>query len=160
GLPVRGPGPPGLARNGVGRFLHGRQSVRFPARVRAVLLAPAGPRRALRRIHGDRRHRRGRSMALPFPRDLAGRLRREPVHSPDFTDLKANFVRCTCEADPVFGALRSLVMTTIPAQTDVVIIGAGHNGLVSAILLARAGLDVVVLESASVLGGATRTERP
>ena len=51
-------------------------------------------------------------------------------------------------------------MTPLPAQADVVIIGAGHNGLVSAILLARAGLDVVVLESASVLGGATRTERP
>jgi phytoene dehydrogenase-like protein len=51
-------------------------------------------------------------------------------------------------------------MTPIPAQADIVIIGAGHNGLVSAILLARAGLDVVVLESASVLGGATRTERP
>src|SRR4029079_3220049 len=53
-----------------------------------------------------------------------------------------------------------LVMTPFPAQADVVIIGAGHNGLVSAILLARSGLDVVVLESASVLGGATRTERP
>src|SRR3954447_21183792 len=51
-------------------------------------------------------------------------------------------------------------MTPIPAHADVVIIGAGHNGLVSAILLARAGLDIVVLESASVLGGATRTERP
>jgi phytoene dehydrogenase-like protein len=51
-------------------------------------------------------------------------------------------------------------MTPLPAQADVVIIGAGHNGLVSAILLARAGLDVVVLEAANVLGGATRTERP
>ena len=51
-------------------------------------------------------------------------------------------------------------MTSIPDRADVVIIGAGHNGLVSAILLARAGLDVVVLEAASVLGGATRTERP
>ncbi|GAA0550427.1 NAD(P)/FAD-dependent oxidoreductase [Paractinoplanes ferrugineus] len=51
-------------------------------------------------------------------------------------------------------------MTPYPAHADVVIIGAGHNGLVSAILLARAGLDVVVLESAGVLGGATRTERP
>ena len=31
-------------------------------------------------------------------------------------------------------------------QTDVLIVGAGHNGLVSAILLARAGLKVRVLE--------------
>ena len=29
---------------------------------------------------------------------------------------------------------------------DVIIVGAGHNGLVSAILLARAGLKVMVLE--------------
>ena len=57
-------------------------------------------------------------------------------------------------------ALGSSAMTSLPARADVVIIGAGHNGLVSAILLARAGLDVVVLEAAEVLGGATRTERP
>ena len=50
--------------------------------------------------------------------------------------------------------------TGLPTRSDVVIIGAGHNGLVSAILLARAGLKVVVLEAASVIGGATRTERP
>ncbi|HEX5542176.1 MAG TPA: NAD(P)/FAD-dependent oxidoreductase [Micromonospora sp.] len=48
----------------------------------------------------------------------------------------------------------------LPARADVVIIGSGHNGLVSAILLARAGLDVVVLEAAEIIGGATRTERP
>lgn len=43
---------------------------------------------------------------------------------------------------------------------DVVIIGTGHNGLVSGILLARAGLRVTMLEAADVIGGATRTERP
>ncbi|MGI5213702.1 phytoene desaturase family protein [Plantactinospora sp. CA-290183] len=48
----------------------------------------------------------------------------------------------------------------LPARADVVIVGAGHNGLVSAVLLARAGLDVVVLEAAGTIGGAARTERP
>jgi phytoene dehydrogenase-like protein len=47
-----------------------------------------------------------------------------------------------------------------PSHADVVIVGAGHNGLVSAILLARTGLDVLVLERAGQLGGATRTEAP
>ncbi len=45
-------------------------------------------------------------------------------------------------------------------RVDVCIVGAGHNGLVAAVLLARAGLTVRVLEAAPVIGGAVRTERP
>ncbi len=48
-------------------------------------------------------------------------------------------------------------MTTV---SDVIIVGAGHNGLVAACLLARHGLSVRVLEDKNVIGGAARTERP
>ncbi len=45
-------------------------------------------------------------------------------------------------------------------SVDVLIIGAGHNGLVAALLLARKGLDVLVVEEKNVIGGACRTEQP
>jgi phytoene dehydrogenase-like protein len=48
----------------------------------------------------------------------------------------------------------------IPGVRDVVIVGGGHNGLACAAYLARAGLDVLVLERRSVLGGAAVTEEP
>jgi phytoene dehydrogenase-like protein len=45
-------------------------------------------------------------------------------------------------------------------ERDVVIIGGGHNGLACAAYLAKAGLDVLVLERRDVLGGAAATEEP
>lgn len=43
---------------------------------------------------------------------------------------------------------------------DAIVVGAGHNGLVAAIFLARAGLKVLVVEEKDVVGGACRTEAP
>src|SRR5438067_7805003 len=41
---------------------------------------------------------------------------------------------------------------------DAIIVGAGHNGLVDAAYLAKAGLDVLVLERRHIVGGACATE--
>lgn len=45
-------------------------------------------------------------------------------------------------------------------KSDVIVVGAGHNGLVAALMLARKGLRVTVLEAQPVVGGAVRTEFP
>ena len=49
-------------------------------------------------------------------------------------------------------------MAASPSRYDAIIVGAGHNGLVAAGYLARAGLRVLVLERRHVVGGACVTE--
>ena len=45
------------------------------------------------------------------------------------------------------------------SKYDVVILGAGHNGLVAASYLGRAGLTVLLLEKNDYIGGATTSQK-
>ena len=47
----------------------------------------------------------------------------------------------------------------LKSKYDIVILGAGHNGLVAAAYLARAGLSVLLLEKNDYIGGATTSQR-
>ena len=43
-------------------------------------------------------------------------------------------------------------------RRDVIVVGGGHNGLVSAAYLSKAGMDTLVLERRNIIGGAAVTE--
>ncbi len=45
------------------------------------------------------------------------------------------------------------------SKYDVVILGAGHNGLVAASYLSRAGLSVLIMEKNDYIGGATTSQK-
>lgn len=57
-----------------------------------------------------------------------------------------------------YAPAQGLFIPPAKRERDVIIIGGGHNGLVAAAYLAKAGLDVLVLERRHLLGGAAVTE--
>src|SRR5438874_2162367 len=52
-----------------------------------------------------------------------------------------------------------MTMSMIKSRYDVVILGAGHNGLVAASYLGRAGLSVLLMEKNDYIGGATTSQK-
>src|SRR6478672_8764815 len=50
-------------------------------------------------------------------------------------------------------------MSKSKTRYDVVILGAGHNGMVAAAYLTRAGLSVLLLEKNNYIGGATTSQK-
>src|SRR5579872_4442042 len=54
--------------------------------------------------------------------------------------------------------IRARTSKTMPKHYDTIVIDAGHNGLVTAFYLARAGFKPLVLERRAVVGGAAVTE--
>src|SRR5437762_2906169 len=55
--------------------------------------------------------------------------------------------------------MTNMSKSTIKSGYDVVILGAGHNGLVAASYLGRAGLSVLLLEKNDYIGGATTSQK-
>ncbi|MGQ0570370.1 MAG: phytoene desaturase family protein [Armatimonadota bacterium] len=47
---------------------------------------------------------------------------------------------------------------SLPARSDIIVVGGGHNGLVAAAYLARVGLKVTVVERREIVGGCCVTE--
>jgi phytoene dehydrogenase-like protein len=67
----------------------------------------------------------------------------------------------TCKAREFRGLsfYLSAIVDVMKASYDVVILGAGHNGLVAAAYLVRAGLRVLLLGESRYIGGATASHR-
>src|SRR5947207_15125169 len=64
----------------------------------------------------------------------------------------------TCERGQVCAIDANGVARYMPNPRDIVIVGGGHNGLVAAFYLAKAGFKPLVLERRNQVGGAAITE--
>jgi len=76
----------------------------------------------------------------------------------EFLALMGGAADLSMEAKALLGDTAAGPAKLIVQMYDVLIIGAGHNGLVTAAYLARAGLQVLVLERRELVGGACVTE--
>src|SRR3954468_21054485 len=71
-----------------------------------------------------------------------------------FRDACSGHLFCSSSRDE-----SSMTTSTVKGRYDVVILGAGHNGMVAAAYLGRAGLSVLLLEKNDYIGGATTSQK-
>ena len=70
---------------------------------------------------------------------------------------RREFVQGAALTPLAFNALTLPQSTDKAERFDIVVAGAGHNSLITACYLAKAGYRVVVLEGRAVIGGGTMT---
>jgi phytoene dehydrogenase-like protein/ribosome-associated toxin RatA of RatAB toxin-antitoxin module len=136
-----------------------------------VLLAAArrsASRRARDEHGGEHAFRRGEVRVDGLRRDLSGDAVDRVVVGDDQLEAVGGGLARLLQPDPAGRAGQprerardSVIGGASPGSagqmTRVVVVGAGHNGLVAAIHLAGHGLDVIVVEHAARPGGATRS---
>src|SRR5271156_2565942 len=90
----------------------------------------------------------------------AGPAKPAPLLSP--TQILIDTVRMTSPTAAVLGeiGLPKPIQKLASRRWDVIVVGAGHNGLACATYLAKAGKRVLVLESRARVGGACTIEEP